>query len=364
MPPQLRGYEFEELLGRGAMGAVHRGRQLALDRPVAIKQVLGAWSGDREALERFRREARALARMSHPNVVAVYDLEIADADLFLIMEYIAGPTLGDLSAAAPLNLGEALRALDDVGDAIAYAHSVGVVHRDLKPGNVFVSGSGSCKVGDFGLVKLLEAEISILTRPGMVMGSPSYMSPEQAQARPDVGPPADVYALAVMSYQFLVGRLPFEARGRDLLGLLEAHVSAPVPRPGDTVPDFPIGVEEVLLAGLSKDPATRPSAAQFRQRLDAAAKLAWPVAVLQADLATKVGAHAARRSVEAGVGAATLPARTGPVEAVEALPRVASIAPAIARRSSARRQGRRTSILYAVLGTALGAFAAWYLLFR
>src|SRR4030088_1389363 len=150
---ELAGYEFVQTLGRGAMGAVYLARQTALNRYVAAKQILGAWNGDPEVLARFQREAQALAKMNHPNVVGIYDLATAGNDLFMIMEYVRGPSLRQLMDQSPLSPQQGLRALADISAALEYASKMGIIHRDLKPGNVFVTVAGAAKLGDFGLVK-------------------------------------------------------------------------------------------------------------------------------------------------------------------------------------------------------------------
>ena len=140
---ELAGYEFIQTLGKGAMGAVYLARQTALNRYVAAKQILGAWNGDPEVFARFQREAQALARMNHPNVVGIYDLNASGSDLFMIMEYVRGPSLRQLMNQAPLSRAQALRVLAEVSAALDYASGQSIIHRDLKPGNVFVTAEGS-----------------------------------------------------------------------------------------------------------------------------------------------------------------------------------------------------------------------------
>src|SRR3982074_2306729 len=213
---ELAGYEFVETIGRGAMGAVYLARQTALNRYVAAKQILGAWNGDPDVLARFQREAQALARMNHPNVVGIYDLATAGSDLFMIMEYVRGPSLRQLMDRTPLTIAQDLHVLAEVPPALEYASQQGIIHRDLKPGNVFITAAGVSKLGDFGLVRMLSGQANFVTQAGPVMGTPAYMSPEQAAGKADIDQRADVYALSVMAYELLVGRLAFPTIAGDV----------------------------------------------------------------------------------------------------------------------------------------------------
>ena len=218
------------------MGAVFLARQTALNRYVAAKQILGAWNGDPDVLARFQREAQALARMNHPNVVGIYDLATAGNDLFMIMEYVRGPSLRQLMDQSPLTIAQGLRVLSEVAAALDYASRQGIIHRDLKPGNVFVTAAGVSKLGDFGLVKMLSGQANFVTQEGTILGTPAYMAPEQAAGKPNVDQRADVYALSVMAYELLLGRLPFPSIPGNVLASLDAHISAPVPQPSSISP--------------------------------------------------------------------------------------------------------------------------------
>jgi hypothetical protein len=275
MSHNLEGYDFIQPVGEGTMGSVYLARQTALNRFVAIKQMLGAWNGNPQALERFKREARALAKMNHPNVVGIYNLEAAGGELYMIQEYVHGPTLKRILANSRLSNGQALRVVGEVAAALEYAATHGIIHRDLKPGNVFVTTTGRCKLGDFGLVKMIGAQSNFVTQVGTILGTPSYMSPEQAAGKAELGQRTDVYSLAVLAYELLVGRLPFP--GGNVMFIVEAHISMPPPPPSQVAPGFPPKVEEVLLTALSKDPSRRPkSAADFWSKLANAAQKVWP----------------------------------------------------------------------------------------
>lgn len=258
------------------MGAVYLGRQAALGRLVAIKQILGAWDGDPEMLARFQREARALARLNHPNIVGIFDMAGSGSDLFMVMEFVNGPTLRQLIDRSGLTRPQALKVIGDVAAGLEYAGKQGVIHRDLKPGNVFVTVNGLAKLGDFGLARMLSDQAAFQTQVGTVLGTPAYMSPEQARGVHDLDARTDVYSLAVMSYELLLKRLPFPSIPGNPMASLEAHISTPPPPPTSLDPGFPRKVEEVLLQGLAKEPRQRPAtSAEFWQRLSSAADSSW-----------------------------------------------------------------------------------------
>jgi len=283
--PELAGYEFTQPLGEGAMGPVYLARQVAGNRYVVVKKILGVWSDNRSLLARYPAEAEALERMSHPNVIAVYDLKTAGNDLLLVTEYVHGPSLRQLMDRASLTRPAALRVLADMSASLDYASAQSIFHGDLKPGNVFIDALGVAKVGDFGLVSMLSARGSSDGVPGPILGTPAYMSPEHASGQPDVGPGSDIYSLAVMAYELLVGRLPFPSVPGDAHATLDAHIWAPVPQPTSMDPGFPASVEAVLLRGLVKDPAQRPATAgEFWNELSTAAETAWPGWAAESDL--------------------------------------------------------------------------------
>src|SRR5579862_7802606 len=201
--PQL---EILTLLGKGGMGAVYKARQPDLDRFVALKVVpseIGAGSA-----ERFSREARALARLSHPNIVAVYDFGRVAGLNYFIMEYVDGVNVRQLEKGARISPREALQIIPQICDALQYAHDEGVVHRDIKPENVLVDRKGRVKVADFGLAKILNRQDLRLTGEGQVMGTPHYMAPEQVEHPLDVDHRADIFSLGVVLYEMLTGELP------------------------------------------------------------------------------------------------------------------------------------------------------------
>ena len=205
--PQL---EILELLGQGGMGVVYKARQPRLDRLVALKILPADPARDPAFAERFTREARALASLSHPNLVAVYDFGETDGIYYFMMEYVDGLNLRQLEQAGKLSPREALQVVPAICDALQFAHDQGIVHRDIKPENILVDKLGRVKIADFGLAKLLgrPAPGLPLTQTRQVMGTPNYMAPEQIEAPQQVDQRADIYSLVVVFYEMLTGELP------------------------------------------------------------------------------------------------------------------------------------------------------------
>jgi WD40 repeat protein/tRNA A-37 threonylcarbamoyl transferase component Bud32 len=253
--PVIPGYEIEDELGRGGMGIVYKARNLRLNRAVALKMILAGAHAGREAAFRFVNEAEAVARVQHPNIVQIFHIDQHGGHPYFEMEFIGGGSLADRLDGTPLPARDAARLVEALARAMAEAHRQGVVHRDLKPGNILLTPEGIPKVADFGLAKLLTAE-SGLTRTDSVLGSPSYMAPEQAEGKTrEVGPAADLYALGAILYEMLTGRPPF--RGATVLDTLQQVKTAePVP-PSRLVPGLPRDVETIALKCLAKDPGKR-----------------------------------------------------------------------------------------------------------
>jgi tRNA A-37 threonylcarbamoyl transferase component Bud32 len=205
--PQL---EILELLGQGGMGAVYKARQRKLDRIVAVKLLPPEWGRDPAFAERFAREARALARLSHPNIVAVHDFGESDGLFYLVMEYVDGANLRHILQDGPLDPARALAVVPQICEALQYAHEEGIVHRDIKPENILLDRKGRVKIADFGLAKLLGRRRAAFTLTGtnQVMGTLDYMAPEQRQRPQEVDHRADIYSLGVVFYEMLTGELP------------------------------------------------------------------------------------------------------------------------------------------------------------
>ena len=256
LAPLFPHLEILGLLGRGGMGTVYKARQPGLDRLVALKILPRAAAADPAFAERFAREARALARLDHPHIVAVYDSGESGGYFYFLMEYVEGQTLREAAGGRPMSAPDALRVVGELCDALDYAHEEGVVHRDVKPENVLLDRKGGVKVADFGLAKLLDcgpAEAT-LTDAGQVMGTLNYMAPEQQEQPQSVGPRADVYSLGVVFYELLTGELP--------LGNFE-----PPSKKAGTDPRL----DPVVLRALSREPDRRyPGAGELKAAVEAA----------------------------------------------------------------------------------------------
>jgi serine/threonine-protein kinase len=258
-------YEILRHLARGGMAEVYLAHDLMLDRRVALKVLFPELSTDRNFVERFRREAQAAANLSHPNIVSIYDWGEEDGTYFIVMEYIEGRTLGQIiRGEGPLLADRAAEIGADVAAALAFAHRSGVVHRDVKPGNVLISPSGQVKVTDFGIARAANSDQD-LTQTGAVMGTATYFSPEQAQGN-KVDGRSDEYSLGVVLYEMVVGKPPFQ--GDNPMAIAYKHVrEEPVP-PRRVNPDVPEAFEAIVLQAMAKNPNDRyMSADELRQDL-------------------------------------------------------------------------------------------------
>jgi tetratricopeptide (TPR) repeat protein len=259
--PAPPGYEILQELGRGGMGVVYKAWQRSLHRPVALKMILaGAHAGPNE-LARFRTEAEAAARLQHPHIVQIHDIGQHEGRPFLALEYVDGGSLARTLDGTPWPAARTLPLVETLARAIGHAHRQGVVHRDLKPGNVLLTKEGQPKVTDFGLAKLLVGGGDPLTRTGAVLGTPSYIAPEQAEGKTqEVGPAADVYALGAILYELLTGRPPFKAATP--LETVRQVVSVEPVSPRRLQPGVPRDLETICLKCLRKEPARRYVAAE------------------------------------------------------------------------------------------------------
>ncbi|HEY6678020.1 MAG TPA: protein kinase [Actinomycetota bacterium] len=257
-------YRLVRMIGSGGMGTVWEAEDETLGRPVAVKVLSESLAAGEHAVRRFEREAQAAARLSGPYIAAVYDFGRSDGRPYIVMELVPGETLADrLAREGPLPPLEASRIATRVAEALEEAHRAGIVHRDVKPGNVMLTPAGDVKVMDFGIAAAAWAER--VTTSGLVLGTPSYLAPEQAKSEKTT-PASDVYALGAMLYEMVAGRPPFVAESPVALAL--AHIRED-PRPLDQVADgVPPNVASASMAALAKDPAERPpSAAAFASML-------------------------------------------------------------------------------------------------
>jgi Protein kinase domain len=262
-------YELGRVLGQGGMARVHQGLDRQLDRQVAIKVLAPPFDRDGDFVERFRREARAAAGLSHPNIVAVFDSGSDDGTHFIVTELVEGETLADrLRREGQMQSADAVAVAVDIARALAAAHARGLIHRDIKPGNVMLLPDGGVKVVDFGIARAAGSDT--LTNTGVVLGSTAYLSPEQAGGQP-VDERADLYALGCVLYEMLTGHAPFSADTP--IATMYRHVNEDAPPPSTIAPVQP-ELEDVVLRCLEKEPKRRfASAAELE-----AALLAVPLA--------------------------------------------------------------------------------------
>ena len=261
MGQRFGDYELLTEIARGGMGVVYRARQLSLDRVVALKMILAGRLANDEEVARFKTEAGAAARLRHPNIVPVYDCEAYDGQHFFTMEYIEGISLDQKLAHGPLACKTAARYVRLLARAVGYAHKQGILHRDLKPSNILIDFADEPHITDFGLAKRLGPASSGQTRTGAVLGTPSYMSPEQAQGKSnELGPEADVYSLGAILYELITGRPPFRAE-TPLDTVMQVIDHQPVP-PRLLNPKIDHDLETICLKCLEKDPKMRYASAE------------------------------------------------------------------------------------------------------
>ncbi|MCK4314898.1 MAG: protein kinase [Anaerolineae bacterium] len=303
---KLGKYEILEEIGRGGFAVVYKARDTVLDRVVALKVPHPYWTADPGFAARFRQEARTAANLRHSNIVTVYDTGEAEGQLYIAMEHLPGRTLRELlEVEGALSLEQALPILEQVAEALDYAHGQGVVHRDVKPGNVIVEETTrgvQVTLLDFGLVKAMEGSTA-LTSQGTLLGSPEYMAPEQAdpERAAEIGPATDRYALGIVAYQMLTGRVPFPG---NVPATLVAHMQNAPPDPRSIRENLPPGVSQVLLKALSKLPDERyPTVKAMAEALHKAQ--GWPGAEGEEVQAAKHKAEPDKPAEEAGATPST-----------------------------------------------------------
>jgi serine/threonine-protein kinase len=260
-------YELEELVGSGGMSSVFRAHDRQLERDVAIKILHEHYADDPEYLERFRREARLVARLSHPNIVTVIDRGDDDGRQYIVFELVEGENLKELVVrSGRLSVRRALELALAIADGLAFAHDHGLVHRDVKPQNVLLNREGEVKVTDFGIARSLHMEHG-MTQTGTVLGTGEYLAPEQASGKP-VSPATDVYSLGVVLWELLAGDVPFT--GDNFVAVALRHVNEPPPHLRERRPDVTPRLDAAVQRALAKDPARRfPSMTAFAKELRA-----------------------------------------------------------------------------------------------
>jgi hypothetical protein len=259
-------YELEELVGSGGMSSVFKARDRLLERNVALKILHAHYAEDGDTIERFRREARAVAQLSHPNIVTVIDRGEEDGRQFIVFEFVDGHTLKEIvEERGPLPIGEAVELAIGVARGLAFAHSHGLVHRDVKPQNVLLNGDGKPKVTDFGIARSLD--VQGVTQTGTVLGTSHYIAPEQASGQP-VDAQTDVYALGAVLYELLTGTVPFD--GESFVSVALKHVHEQAPSVLELRPDCPLRLAAAVERALEKEPHDRfPTMDAFAAELEA-----------------------------------------------------------------------------------------------
>ncbi|MCI0574856.1 MAG: serine/threonine protein kinase, partial [Chloroflexi bacterium] len=250
-------YRIVEALGRGGMAEVYKAYQESLDRYVAIKVMHSFLADEKDFLNRFQREAKAMASLSHSHIVGVYDFDVEDGTYYIVMEFISGETLKQkletlASRGQRLPLSQAVRIVLEIADALSYAHSRSMVHRDIKPANIMINDEGRAVLTDFGIAKILSGPS--YTATGAMVGTPAYMSPEQGLGQPG-DERSDLYSLGVLFFQMATGRLPYDADTP--LAVILKHVNEPVPSTVALNPDIPPDIQEVIGKAMAKDPTGR-----------------------------------------------------------------------------------------------------------
>lgn len=267
LPCQFGDYVLERVLGRGGMGVVYQGRQSKLDRPVAVKMIRSGALASEEEVERFYAEARSAAQLQHPNIVTVYQCGEQDGHRFFSMDYVPGTDLSQMISEGPVDVRRAARYVRDVARAIQYAHDRGILHRDLKPANILVDDNGTVRITDFGLAKSIGTDTG-LTAEGAALGTPSYMSPEQAAGKSEEQHHAtDVYSLGAILFTLVTGQPPFKAN--TVVETIMHVIHRPAPRARSIAPQVHSDIETVIDVCLQKAPERRyGSAGELADDLD------------------------------------------------------------------------------------------------
>jgi serine/threonine protein kinase len=267
----LGRYQIVEQLGAGGMATVYKAFDTSLERYVAIKVIRTDQVDEPQFIARFQREARALAQLSHPNIVKVLDYGNFEGSPFLVMEYLPGGTLKELLKKSPVSWSKGAQLLAPIARALEYAHQQNIIHRDVKPANFLITQNGLPMLSDFGIAKIVGGSGEQITGTGVGIGTPEYMSPEQAMGR-GVDARSDIYSLGIVFYEMSTGRRPFEADTP--IAVVVKQINDPLPPPRSFISTLPDAVEQVLLKALAKDPDHRfQNMGQFATALEKIASI-------------------------------------------------------------------------------------------
>src|SRR5512143_3651232 len=251
---RLGNYDIIRLIGKGGMAGVYEAHQPSMNRNVAIKLMAQSISEDPSFVQRFKNEAQLIARLEHAHILPVYDFGQEGGDLYIVMRYLDAGTLEDRITAGGMDVKEAVDIFTQLASAMDYAHSKGVIHRDLKPSNVLIDNQGNAFLSDFGIAKSLEGGTQNLTGTGGVVGTPTYMSPEQGLGG-DIDGRSDIYALGVILFEMLTGKVPFT--GDNPMQVMLKHINDMPPYPSSVKPEIPPAIESVVMRALAKEPENR-----------------------------------------------------------------------------------------------------------
>jgi serine/threonine-protein kinase len=316
--PDLTGrkigeYEIVSKIGVGGMGAVYEGRQPLIGKRVAVKVLLPSLSGEKELVERFLSEARAVNEIRHRGIVDIFSFgQLPEGAHYFVMEYLEGEAFDRIiKRRAPLPLAEALAWTEETLDALHAAHQAGIIHRDIKPSNLFLVNTGRgrpyVKLLDFGIAKLgaIPGEATPQTRASIILGTPDYISPEQARGKP-ISPQTDLYAVGCVLFEMLTGQRLF--KGENTLATMWAHVEDPPPLPSSLRPEIPPALDELILWALEKDPKSRPPSAEaMRAALEQVRLSLGPGAALTPNPHVQFGRARPQRPDASAVGAQPRP---------------------------------------------------------
>jgi len=273
-------YEIVEQLGRGGMATVFKARHTVLERDAALKFLDLAFLDDPEFIKRFRHEARVIAGLDHPNIVPVFDFSEHEGLPYLVMKFVEGETLKARLGRGRLTMAESAVMIQSIGSGLSYAHQQGVLHRDVKPSNVLLGHDGSIYLADFGLARIAASAQSTLSREFMI-GTPQYISPEQARSEPGLDARTDVYSFGILVYELLVGQVPFDADTP--ISIIHDHLHTPAPRPSAKAPGISEELDRAVLRALAKDRKDRfGSVNEMVQAIEEAMQAVWPSATVSA----------------------------------------------------------------------------------